>query len=203
VRSPSSRRLATVRPLAALFVLVTALLTVGSHPIVGQAGGKTRGHASKLDRHLQALTSQPGGTVRVIVRTAKGKADGVEERLARRGSFKHGDLPSIDAFAADVTDADLRDLDEDPDVLGVSTDAVVSSFGSALKNADAGATLAEVLGVDDGPWSGDKIGIAVIDSGLARGRDLDGARTDKFYDLRRPAPIARMTTTATAPTSRG
>jgi hypothetical protein len=67
--------------------------------------------------------------VRVIVRTAKGKR---RRRGApgRHGSSKKGDLPSIGAFAADVTGADLGDLDRDPDVLGVSTDALVSSFGS-------------------------------------------------------------------------
>jgi serine protease AprX len=40
-----------------------------------------------------------------------------------------------------------------------------------------------VLGVDGVRWSGDGVGIAVIDSGLDRGRDLDGGRTDKFFDL--------------------
>ena len=88
-------------------------------------------------------------------------------------------------------------------MLGVSTDALVSSFGTALENAAAGATLAEVLGVDGGRWSGDRVGIAVIDSGLERGRDLDGGRTDKFFDLSTTGGDARSTTTATAPTSRG
>ena len=181
--SSSSHRRAAIRPVAALCLLLAGLFSVGSRPIAGETGDKPKAKASKLDRHLEKMARTPGATVRVIVRTAKGKGADVETRLARRGSFKQGDLPSIGAFAADVTGSDLGELERDPDVLGVSTDAVVTSFGTGLKSAAAGATLAEVLGVDAERWSGDKIGIAVIDSGLERGRDLDGGRTDKFFDL--------------------
>ena len=129
--SSSSHRRAAIRPVAALCLLLAGLFSVGSRPIAGEAGDKPKVKASKLDRHLEKMARTPGATVRVIVRTAKGKAADVETRLARHGSFKQGDLPSIGAFAADVTGSDLGDLDHDPDVLGVSTDAVVSAFGTA------------------------------------------------------------------------
>ena len=126
--SSSSHRRAAIRPVAALCLLLAGLFSVGSRPIAGETDDKPKVKASKLDRHLEKMARTPGATVRVIVRTAKGKAADVETRLARRGSFKQGDLPSIGAFAADVTGSDLGELEHDPDVLGVSTDAVVTQL---------------------------------------------------------------------------
>ena len=181
--SSSSHRRSAIRPVAALCLLLAGLFSVGSRPIAGETGDKPNVKASKLDRHLEKMARTPGATVRVIVRTAKGKAAEVETRLARRGSFKQGDLPSIGAFAADVTGSDFGELEHDPDVLGVSTDAVVSAFGSGLNWPPPARRSTRCSALTRERWSGDKVGIAVIDSGLERGRDLDGGRTDKFFDL--------------------
>ena len=164
---------------AALFLAVGAL---GSRPLLGESGS-TGGHRAKLDRHLQDVKGQASESVRVIVRTAKGKRESVGDRLERRGRQRAGDLASLDAFVAEVTGSDVAELEQDPDVLGVSTDAVVTSFGTSLDGSTGGALLREVLGVESVRWSGDKVGIAVVDSGLERGHDLDGTRTDKFFDL--------------------
>ena len=163
-----------------LFLSVGAL---GSRPVLGDSGSQHAGKGSKLDRHLQDVKRRPGETVRVIVRTVKGKQASVGERLERRGRKKAGDLDSLSAFVAEVTGSDVAELERDPDVLGVSTDVLVSTFGSTLDVSAAGAMLDEVLGVESMRWSGDKVGIAIVDSGLDRVQDLDGGRTDKFFDL--------------------
>jgi len=177
----SPRRSTVVRWVAivGLFLAVGAL---GSRPVLGESGGGT-GHRAKLDRYLQDVKGRPSESVRVIVRTAKGKQALVGDRLERRGRKKAGELPSLNAFVADVTGADVAELERDRDVLGLSTDALVSSFGASLDVSSAGAMLDEVLGVESSRWSGDKVGIAIVDSGLERAQDLDGGRTDKFFYL--------------------
>jgi serine protease AprX len=178
----SSRRHSPVARWIATAALFLAVGTVGSRPLLGDSGS-SGGHRAKLDRHLHDVKGKASESVRVIVRTAKGKQTAVADRLERRGRTRAGELASLNAFVADVTGSDVAELERDPDVLGVSTDAVVSSFGTSLDSASAGAMLDEILGVESMRWSGDKIGIAVVDSGLERGRDLDGGRTDKFFDL--------------------
>jgi serine protease AprX len=164
---------------SALFVAVGPL---GSRPLLGESG-RDIGHRAKLDRHLQDVKGRASESVRVIVRTVKGKETVVGDRLERRGRKRAGDLASLNAFVAEVTGSDVAELERDPDVLGVSTDALVASFGASLDVSAAGAMLDEVLGVESLRWSGDKVGIAVVDSGLERAQDLDGGRTDKFFNL--------------------
>jgi serine protease AprX len=100
-------------------------------PVLGESGGGT-GHRGKLDRYLQEVKGRPSESVRVIVRTAKGKQAPVGDRARAARAQDGGDLASLNAFVADVTGADVAELERDPDVLGVSTDALVSSFGANL-----------------------------------------------------------------------
>ena len=176
------RRHRSARRIGAFLALIVAIVVAGSRPMTG-ASQKAPVKHSKLDRQLQQAKANPSAHVRVIVRTAKGKRDEVSDRLERKGGWKAGDLDSIGGFVADISGSSLADLEQDSDVLGVSTDAVVQNFASQLDLAGTAAALTEVLGVDGSPWSGDKVGIAVVDSGLVRGHDLDGGRTDKFFDL--------------------
>src|SRR6185436_6444232 len=43
--------------------------------------------------------------------------------------------------------------------------------------------LVSALGLADTEYEGEKVGIAVIDSGLEQSEDLSGARGDKFFDF--------------------
>ena len=43
--------------------------------------------------------------------------------------------------------------------------------------------LISALGLADTPYDGDKVGIAVIDSGLEKSGDLSGGRADRFFDF--------------------
>ena len=121
----SPRQTAVVR-WAATLGLVLAVGALGSRPVLGESGAGG-GHRAKLDRHLQEVKGRPSQPVRVIVRTAKGKQAVVGDRLARRGRTKGADL-DYDAFVADVTGSDVAELERDPDVLGVSTDALLRAI---------------------------------------------------------------------------
>jgi subtilisin family serine protease len=74
-----------------------------------------------------------------------------------------------------VYPGDLTWLANHPDVRSLSLDAVVTSTASAADAAPPDSTLVETLGLDDVPFTGDGIGIAVIDSGVERNRDFDAA----------------------------
>jgi serine protease AprX len=174
-------RIHGIRRALTVVAIATTLVTVGPAPAAAEGPGKPA--PSKLDRHLQQLKAAPSGTARVIVRTKDGKQDAVAGRLGRRGRRTKANLSSLEGFVSTVNASDLGALERDPDVVGVSTDAVVQSFAASLDVSAAGAMLDDVLGVESNRWTGDKIGIAVIDSGLARVRDLDGARTDTFVDV--------------------
>ena len=43
--------------------------------------------------------------------------------------------------------------------------------------------LVSALGLSDSAYDGDKVGIAVIDSGLEKSGDLSGGRADRFFDF--------------------
>lgn len=82
----------------------------------------------------------------------------------------------------------LRALASDPDVAGISTDAVITPHGtftagwqSALPEQDA-QKLRRTLGLAGAPSGGRGVGIAVIDSGIAPVPDLAG-RITAFFDF--------------------
>ena len=91
---------------------------------------------------------------------------------------------------------ELDALQADPDVASLSADAFVTSDAAAEETADGiPSPLLGALGLDeedDQAPTGQDVGIAVIDSGLERGSDLDGGEHDDQYDVdgapRRVAP---------------
>ena len=103
---------------------------------------------------------------------------------------------------------DLLALEADPDVEALSIDAVISADRAVQSGDDSDAQLENVLvsalGLSDTAYNGDKVGIAVIDSGLEQSGDLSGGRADRFlrFHRRRQGRRTRTTTTATARTSR-
>ena len=186
---PKSRWTGRLRPTRsaspASLILATfvAWLVVAAGPSAGKSPGRGEKAHAKLDRQLEQVVRE-GGSARVIVRFKKGKQEAVKKRLADRGRATTSDLASVDGFSAEIGAADIGALTADPDVLGVSTDARVTSFAevSAAPAAQVD-TLTEVLGTEDLDLTADHIGIAVLDSGLYRGNDLGGGRTDKFWDF--------------------
>ena len=89
----------------------------------------------------------------------------------------------------------------------MSSDAVVTSDAADAADAVQPSTLLETLGLDavgTGGPTGKGVGIAVIDSGLERGTDLNGGEHDKQYVFAAVRDRSRRTTTtATARMFRG
>ena len=170
-------------PASLILATFVAWLVVAAGPSAGKSPGRGEKAHAKLDRHLEQVVRE-GASARVIVRFKKGKQEAVKKRLADRGRATTSDLASVDGFSAEIGAADIGALTADPDVLGVSTDARVTSFAEVSAAPAARVdTLTEVLGTEDLDLTADHIGIAVLDSGLYRGNDLGGGRTDKFWDF--------------------
>ena len=175
------------RRLALLAGVILTLASV-SQPVAAGGGKK------KLDLALaQAVQGDKAATERVIIRTVDGKRDRVSEKLQKGASKIKDEHQLINAISADVNVRDLEALAADPDVLSVSSDAVVSANALLSVSTDGFErdSMLAALGLDSDSPNGDKVTIAVIDSGLGESRDLGGARADKFYDFTGPGQKTR------------
>jgi serine protease AprX len=124
----------------------------------------------------------------VIVRTKRDRTAAVAERLAKHGDQVRSTHPRLQSFSATIHGEDLRALEDDPDIEGLSVDAIVTADRVQETGSPSEATdslLISTLGLSGSEYEGDKVGIAVIDSGLEKSGDLDGARGDKFFDFTR------------------
>jgi serine protease AprX len=111
----------------------------------------------------------------------------VADRLRKHGDRVESQHHRLDAFTATVHADDLRALEGDPDVQAVSVDAIIHADQVAQDTVAGDALidnlLTSALGLSDTVYDGDKIGIAVIDSGLEKSGDLSGGRADRFFDF--------------------
>jgi serine protease AprX len=171
---------------------VLALAVLGTIAYGGIDGAQARGGAkppSKLDRLLrQAADAHDTKAQRVIVRVRPGRAEIIAERLSKHGDRVHAKHARVQSITATVHGADLEALAADPDIENVSVDAVMKADAVAENAitesvAQSGNLLRNALGLTETPYTGDKVGIAVIDSGLEKSEDLDGARADRFFDF--------------------
>lgn len=167
-------------------LVAVALAAVLSHPVVNHAriGEPNR----KLDRVLRnAVASGDKTPKRVIVRTRSGRTSSVADRVNKHGDHIEAEHRRLDSFTATVHGDDLQALEGNPDVEAVSIDAVITADQVTQETVSEGARvenlLVSALGLDDTAHDGDKVGIAVIDSGLEKSSDLSGGRADRFFDF--------------------
>lgn len=182
---------------------LSALLLAALFCTVTGASAQDRPPSAESFARLDAALRQaaPGGHRHpVIVSVRPGSRDRLKRLLAARGkdvTFDHGDL---DALSTEIDTADARSLADDPDVLSVSSDAVVtvdtpsaaeslSAFASA--SGTDGQALRRTLGVKTSS-SARSVGIAIIDSGIANSPDLAN-RIVAFYDFTRGGIRTRPT----------
>jgi len=172
-----------------VFAIAALLLVAFAHPVINHARGKEpKPKHSKLDRVLQkAAAADDPSEQRVIVRTRPGRLEAVADRLAKHGDRVRTKHRRLESFTATVHGEDLRALESDPDVQGVSTDAIITANRVIEEAVEADGpsenVLLTALGLADTALDGDKIGIAVIDSGLEKSSDLSGGRADRFFDF--------------------
>ena len=119
----------------------------------------------KIARDLEGV--DPASKVDVIVQFAKQPTGANHQRILDRGGEFKRDLSIIKAGHYSVPASALADLASDPDVVSISPDRAVRG----LLDLTADAVNAHVAWQSYG-LSGDDIGVAVIDSGIATSRDL-------------------------------
>src|SRR5438445_8691692 len=156
-------------------------ILVWSHPLAKGAPHPER--QDKIDRALAADLTAPGnGHVRVIVKTHADARSRIREALDGHGGRITADHPTISAFSAVIHRRDVDSLVSDPDVEGVSLDAVVRADQT---KADARTSSFVATEVPAGSPAGGSVRVAVIDSGIEPTRDLGASRLIGFYDFTR------------------
>ena len=139
---------------------------------------------AKLDRALRALQSDPAAArVQVIVRSRSAACTAIRNGFENGRRRAYGAHTEIGAVSLDMDVSDLESLASDPCVESVSLDAPVDAHQTE-STVSPPVTLDVVRAVvgTELPYKGDKIGVAVIDSGLANVPDLHD-QLGPFYDF--------------------
>ena len=174
------------RPQAALLLLVALTMTPtaanAQRPQSVDSDVRADRASAKLDRLLTArVRGGDSATQRVIIRTTSNGVDGLTTGLERDGHSVLRRHRKINALTARVPVAALEGLSRNPSVLSISIDAVVTAAQTSWEDSED-STLRGTLGLPLQWPSGRRVGIAVIDSGLAPGLEF-GDRIDAFYDF--------------------
>jgi serine protease AprX len=153
------RLLATfVRPVAPLVVI----LAVCASALDANAKPK-----SKLDRALERRAAQASGRSRIIVRFVdNAPSAAVESLLKRLGGSSRRALRAINGHAGELPDGALAALESSPLIAGVSVDRPVMGTMERTAASIGADSIRTSLGYD-----GAGIGVAIIDSGIARWHD--------------------------------
>jgi serine protease AprX len=121
-------------------------------------------HHATLDRALNEWAAHPGQRpIHVLVQVRAHTAERVRERLAHYGATSVSPTAHEGLFTCNLTADALRATIADPDVLHVSTDAMVRSLETSYLDRDV------LLGTEallPRTYTGANVGVAVIDSGI-------------------------------------
>jgi hypothetical protein len=148
---------------------------------------------SKLDALLSArVLAGDSGTERVIIRTTSDGIPGLTTALEASGNPVLLVHPMINALTARVPVAALQGISHLPFVVSISIDAIVLAEATSTEDS----TLRGTLGLPVQSPTGNRVGVAVIDSGLEAGPEFDD-RIGGFYDFTRAAAASLQTITAT------
>lgn len=172
---------ASMRQLRLAAVLIAGACVVyqtGAH-----AAGSNRPHLDSL-----AEAARDGNTTsRIIVRYKTGAGARMRERLRAKAADIRNEHRQLDALTIVASGDALRDLSNDPDVIGISTDAVIRAHagpvtrGRFTPQADA-QQLRRTLGLGAAASGGRGVGVAIVDSGIAPMPDI-APRLTAFYDF--------------------
>ena len=160
---------------------VAAFLVVGSAFGVDRAGAQTSdnvGTTSKLDRALStSVRNGHSGWQRVIIQANPDHAPALAAKLRERGSIVKRSHAIINGLTATVPVSELESLSRLSSVKSISLDAIVTADQTTTPY-----TLRATLGLPANPTTGNRVGVAVIDSGIEPGPDF-GDRINGFYDF--------------------
>jgi len=146
-----------------------------------------QGNSHKIDQAVRnALTSNPNASQRVILTARPGSRAALKQTLKSRGATILSENAALNVLTAQVAGGDIPRLIEDTTVTDISTDSLVQT--NAKPDAGGSTTAAlvsavrETLGLSSSQYTGNGIGVAVIDSGVKSVADFQG-RMVGFYDF--------------------
>ena len=159
---------------AMVAVLALMLLPVTWVPARAADGGHGR---DKFDSHVLAVLAQNGPAQKVIVQTAPGAGQAVADAARRKGRRAARIGTSADLLAMTLSAEELTALASRPEILRVSSDAVVESHGAVSTEVPTTNHLLNTLGLSSSPWNGAWVGVVVIDSGIAFSSNVSWAKS--------------------------
>ena len=164
------------RSVAAVFLSVTLMSWFSP------ASAQPPERPSKLDNVLIAsLLGDDATRHHVIIRVADRNPVALAALLRSQGDEPSRVHASIDGVAATLTVGQIRALTRLSSISSISTDAVVR----ANQSVTSGYTLRGTMGLPMQSPTGNRVGVAVIDSGLEPGPEF-GDRIVVFQDFTRP-----------------
>ncbi len=173
----------SLRHVTAVLVTIGAILD----PRFAAAQSSERS-SSKLDSATSDRVKHGDeGRLQVIVRVRPGELTNVTSQLRQKGhaiSHAHG---LINALTVSIPIDEIEALSRQSSVLSVSVDAVVTADQS-----DSSYTLRSTLGLPAQSPAGNRIGVAVVDSGIEPGPEF-GDRLVGFYDFTNGGRTAQPT----------
>src|SRR5262249_470945 len=134
--------------------------------------------ASKLDRALNVWLQRPAGTARVLIRTRPGETSRVQNRVAALAPESLRSSTTPDLIVPQPNPAALRAVTREPDVLRVSSDALVKTLGTENLSQDVLLNTEGLL--PRGDAKGDHVTVAVIDSGILSNPNAKAESTFDF-----------------------
>ena len=150
--------------LATLFIAATAFAYAGHHP--------------KIAADLEGR--DPGSVVDVIIQYKQGAQQKHVDAVSRKGGFHKGNLDIVKGSVFSVPATALEELANDPDVEFISPDRRLRGTGSILPIDYFRETVHADSAINSG-WDGTGIGVAVIDSGITTGGDLDSPAYSRSF----------------------
>ncbi|HKC58048.1 MAG TPA: S8 family serine peptidase, partial [Vicinamibacterales bacterium] len=175
------------------WLVIAALVIAQSPAIVAVKGGPSPKRA-RVDRQIEQIEAAGGGgTVSVIIRP-DGSTDWASllKALKSKGIKVGRQARRSNAISLQISRSDLSWLASLPGVASISVDARVYTAPLAAQDILTGTDLTKAvkrasdlrsqLGLTDADPTGNGLGIAIIDSGIAPVPDL-ASRITAFYDF--------------------
>lgn len=156
-------------------LLAAFLLVAGAPAVRAQASGGGVQNQGYIDQPLRILASEkPSGTLRVIVQATS--SEKASEAASRRGGEVRQQIPVVGGIAAELRASEIEALAREPGVTHVALDPLMRVAATpdqatpppvSVVRETIGSAALTALGT-----TGKTIGVAVIDSGVRRGRDF-------------------------------
>jgi serine protease AprX len=160
-----SRKLRTVA--VAAIGTVALLLTMGPPNV-----------STKFDRALREwMNGHPSGTARALIQLRPGASAGVRADLDRIAGARILGTAGPNFLVAELSSTALRAVAGNPSITRISSDALVASFSTSYLANDVLLNTEALL---PRRYTGDHIGVAVIDSGILPNANLKVTATYDF-----------------------